>query len=138
MSVNAEKLVEIRQKMKARIAELNGEIDGIEEEMKLIESAILDICKEQGTDGFKTKFGTVSRRISERYWSDDWVATGRYILEHGELGLLEQRIHQGNMKKWIAAHPDDFPPALNVDRKYTVTITKPRTKGDTDRSDIDE
>jgi len=33
------------------------------------------------------------------------------------------------MKEWIETHRDDFPPALNIDRSYTVSIRKNRKTG---------
>lgn len=131
MISNVGELVRVRQNMKAKIAELKVESDAVEVEMKLIESELLEACKEQNVNTFVTEYGTVSRVVRERYWTSDWEAMHNYILEHGELGLLEQRIQQSNMRAWLDAHKHDHPPGMNISREYTVSIRKPTKKQDT-------
>jgi hypothetical protein len=82
--------------------------------------------KEKGVESSRTKYGTVTRGVTERYWTGDWIALHQYIADHGALELLEKRVSQTNMKEWILTHPDDFPPGLNLSREYTIKITKPR------------
>lgn len=134
MITNVDELVRVRQKMKAKVAELDREIGAIEVETKLIESELLEMCKELGVDSFKTEHGTVSRVIRERYWTNDWSVLHEYILEHGALELLEKRVQQTNMRSWIETHPTDHPPGLNIDREYVISIRKPTKK----RSTTDE
>lgn len=132
MTVTIEQLVTIDRKMNDKLAELQNQIDEIEEQRKQVRSVILDMMKEQGVDSVRTKAGTVTRGIKERYWTNDWPVLQPYILEHGAIELLEKRIHQTNMKEWIDKHPNDYPPGLNLDREYTISIRKPRK---TERSD---
>jgi len=46
------------------------------------------------------------------------------IANTGELGLLERRIHQGNMKEWLQENPDKVPIGLNVDSRYDITVRR--------------
>lgn len=121
-----ERLVQIRQKMKAKIALLEGEIKEIEADCSTVDQELLDMCKELGVNSFSTNFGTAVRSVRENYQTTDWAVLHAYILEHQAVGLLERRIAQKNMKDWIAAHPTDHPPALNLNRAYIMTITKPK------------
>ena len=123
-----DKLVAIHRKMDAKMAELQSQIDEIETQRTDVRKTILEMMKDQGIESARTEFGTVSKTIKERFWSSDWPALHQYIIENGAVGLLQQRIHETNMREWIAAHPNDFPPSLNIDREYTLSIRKPTKK----------
>lgn len=128
MAVTIDKLVAIHRKMEAAMAEYQTKIDEIEEQRQEVRNTILEMMKEQKLESVRTDHGTVTKGVKDRYWSNDWAALSQYIVEHGAIGLLQQRIHETNMREWIAAHPNDFPPSLNVDREYGITIRKPTTK----------
>lgn len=124
-------LVSIDRKMTAKMSELQKQLDDIESDRETVRSTIADLMKEQGVESLRTKHGTVSRTLKERYWATDWTVFNQYVLEHGAIDLLEKRVHQTNMREWIETHRDDFPPALNIERSYTISVRKP-TKGASD------
>jgi hypothetical protein len=128
MAVTIDKLVAIHRKMETAMAEYQAKIDEIEEQRQEVRNTILEIMKEQKLESVRTDHGTVTKGVKDRYWSNDWSALHQYIIEHGAVGLLQQRIHETNMRDWIAAHPNDFPPSLNIDREFGITIRKPSTK----------
>lgn len=128
MGVTIDELVAVHRKMEAALAEHQSKIDAIEEQRQEVRNLILEMMKEQKLESVRTDSGTVTKGIKERYWSNDWPALHQYIIDHGAVGLLQQRIHESNMREWIAAHPNDFPPSLNIDREYGITIRKPTTK----------
>jgi len=124
-------LVAVDRKMTAKMSELQKQLDDVESDRETVRNTIAEMMKEQGVESLRTKHGTVSRTLKERYWATDWTVLYQYILEHGAVELLEKRVHQTNMKEWIETHRDDFPPALNIDRTYTISVRKP-TKGSGD------
>lgn len=124
--VTIDQLIVVDRKMNDALAELQTKMDEIEEQRKAVRQTILDIMQEQGVSSVSTSHGTVSRSIKDRFWTNDWAVLHQYILEHGAIDLLEKRVHQTNIKEWIETHPDDYPPGLNVDREYSITIRKPR------------
>lgn len=126
--VTLDHLVAVDRKMTAKMSELQKQLDAIESDRETVRTTIADMMREQGVESVRTKHGTVSRTLKERYWATDWAVLYQYILEHGAVELLEKRVHQTNMKEWIETHRDDFPPALNIDRSYTISVRKP-TKG---------
>jgi hypothetical protein len=128
MGVTIDELVAVHRKMEIALAEHQAKIDAIEEQRQEVRNAILEMMKEQKLESVRTDSGTVTKGIKERYWSNDWPALHQYIIDNGAVGLLQQRIHETNMREWIAAHPNDFPPSLNIDREYGITIRKPSTK----------
>lgn len=106
---------------KAEIAELKAQQD-------LVSDALLALCNEQNLDSIRTPAGTVTRTVNTRYWTNDWASMHEFIKEHDALYLLEQRIHNGNMKQFLEDNPDDLPVGLNADTKYVIRVRKPMSK----------
>ena len=96
----------------------------LEEQMDLISSQILEICKETGADSIRTKFGTASRTVKSRYWTNNWEEFYKFMMTHEAPDLLEKRIHQTNMKQFLEENPEVLPAGLNVDSQYTITVRR--------------
>ena len=126
MSITIDGLVAIDQKMGVALKKLEDEVTDIETQREEVRDAIMKLMNEQEVESVRTAHGTVTRTIRERYWTGDWTALHQYILDNGALGLLEKRVQHTNMKEWVAEHPDDYPPGLNIDRAYTLSIRKPK------------
>lgn len=118
---------------------LRGEIQAAEEAHKeaiaklrepfdALAAQLLERCNEQSADSIRTPAGTVSRRTSSRYWASDWESMYDFILENDAPFLLEQRIHNGNMKKFLEENPDLMPIGLQADHKYVVQVRRPTNK----------
>jgi len=125
MAVTIDQLVAVHRKMDDALSELQGKMDAIEVQRLEVRALILEIMKEQKLETARTENGTVSKVIKERYWTGDWSALHQYIIDHGAVDLLEKRVQQTNMREWIATHPNDYPPSLNIDREYSISIRKP-------------
>lgn len=128
MEIKADKLVKtyvkIRDKRKELVDQYEKEDNNLKEALELIESELLEMCKETGADSLRTEFGTVTRRVAKRYWTNDWHSFHEFLKEHGALELLEKRIAQTNMSAFLEENPDLLPPGLNVDSRYTVTVRR--------------
>jgi len=98
-----------------------------QEQLEIISARILNICNEQEADSIKTKAGTVTRRVTTRYWTSDWDSMYQFIQEHDAPFLLEKRIHGGNMKEFLQENPDVLPMGLQVDSKYTVVVRRSKS-----------
>lgn len=126
--ISAEKLVAAYVKMRDRRSELLREYEAedgaIKDQMEMVESKLLDLCKTVGADSLKTKHGTVIRSVKTRYWTSDWESMHKFILEHQMPELLEKRVSQSTMKQLLDENPDMMPPGMNVDSKYAVTIRR--------------
>jgi hypothetical protein len=112
---------ELERETETKVAELDAQLD-------TIESKLLSICDEQGVEGLKTQAGTASRRIKAKYWTNDWESFYDFIAEHDAFALLEKRVHQTNMKTFLEENPGTSPVGLNVDREYTIVVTRSKTK----------
>jgi hypothetical protein len=100
----------------------------LKEQMDLVSAKLLELCNAQNVDSLRTKEGTVSRRTATRYWTSDWESMYRFIKDHDAMHLLEQRIHNGNMRTYLEENPDVLPVALNADTKYVISVRKPTEK----------
>lgn len=105
-----------------------AELKKLEAQFEVVGNYLLDFCNSQNLDSVKTAAGTISRRITSRYWTSDWDSLRRVIKEHDAFDLLEKRIHNGNMKQFLEENPEAFPPGLQADSKYTVQVRKPNSK----------
>jgi predicted secreted Zn-dependent protease len=103
-------------------------ITGLRVQQDLLSAALLDLCNEQNLDSIRTPAGTVTRTVSTRYWTNDWESTYEFIKEHDAMYLLEQRIHNGNMRQFLEDNPDELPVGLQADTKYVVRVRKPTAK----------
>jgi phage host-nuclease inhibitor protein Gam len=126
--MDATKLVSVYIKMRdakdALTREYEAKINEVKEQMETIEQALLDICKETGQDGGRTAYGSFTRTVKTRYWTNDWSSMYRFIKEQDAIQLLEQRVHQGNMKQFLAENPGLLPEGLNTDSKYSITVRR--------------
>lgn len=128
MAIDADKLVSVYIKMRDERDRLTREFEeksaALKEQMDTIERALLELCKANGQDGGKTKHGTFTRTVKTRYWTNDWSSMHRFIREHDALELMEQRIHQTNMKQFLTENPTLLPEGLNVDSRYAITVRR--------------
>ena len=126
--MTADKLARVYVKIRDARVELKNDFDKKDAELKAdldtIASQLLEICKQTNADTLKTSGGTVMRTVKTRYWTSDWEAMYDLIANTGELGLLEQRIHQGNMKEYLKDNPEKLPIGLNVDSRYDVIVRR--------------
>ena len=96
----------------------------LENQLKLIESEMLEICKAVDASSIKTNAGTVIRSVKSRYWTNDWDSMYSFIEKHRAFALLEKRLHQTHMKQFLEENPDSHPAGLNVEREFTVVVRR--------------
>lgn len=127
-SIPLDKLTEIYIKMRDRRnaakREFEAQDKAIEEQMGMIESQMLEICKQNNANSIRTEHGTIIRQVKSRYWTNDWDSMYRFIKEHDAYGLLEKRLHQTHMKEFLSENPDKLPMGLNTESEYTITVRR--------------
>lgn len=126
--VTADKLVKAYIRLRTERQQLLNTFEEQDRDLKaqqeMISDALLEWCKETGADSIKTPHGTVSKRVSTRYWTNDWGSMYEFIKENDAFQLMEQRVHQTNMKNFLEEHPDKCPMGLNSDSRYTISVKK--------------
>ena len=127
-SVDMDKLAAVYIKIRDKRAVAKKEFDerdkGLEEQMQIVADEMLEACKRIGADSIKTPHGTIIRSVKSRYWTNDWDSMYSFIEGQGAFGLLEKRLHQTNMKDFLAENPDLLPMGLNVESEYTVVVRR--------------
>lgn len=120
--------LKIRNAIEAKEEQHKAEIQELKDQFEVVGNKLLEICNEQNMDSIRTPVGTVTRRVSSRYWTSDWDSMYQFIQENDAPFLLEQRIHNTNMRQFLEDNPDKFPAGLQNERKYAVQVRKPTAK----------
>ena len=130
--IKADELVLAYRKIRDAIQEKEDahkqEIATLRIQQDLISDALLALCNDQNLDSIRTSQGTVTRSTTTRYWTSDWESMYDFIKEQDAPFLLEQRIHNGNMRQFLEENPDKLPVGLNADTKYVIRVRKPTSK----------
>ena len=126
MEVTADKLIKSFLNLKAKRKQLEEQFKSEDSELaaqqEMIQEKLADLCEEIGVDSLKTPYGSASKSIKTRYWTQDWGSMYEFIKEHDAMFLLEQRLHQTNLKNFLAEHPDTHPMGLNSDSRYVINV----------------
>jgi hypothetical protein len=126
-----DKLTAVYLKMRDKRDDMRREAETrekeLEEQMNIIETEMLEICKQMNADSVRTPHGTIIRSVKSRYWTNDWDSMYQFIKEHDAFGLLEKRLHQTHLKEFLSENPDTFPVGVNVESSYSVVVR--RSKG---------
>lgn len=119
--------IKIRDARTTLKAEFTMQDSVLQEQMDLLETNMLDACKDLNASSIKTPHGTIIRSVKSRYWTNDWDSMYTFIKEQSAFGLLEKRLHQTNMKEFLVENPDLLPMGLNVESEYTVVVRRNKT-----------
>jgi hypothetical protein len=129
---SVEEMVAAYRKIREAISEKEeahkADVSGLREQLDIVSDALLGVCNSLQADSLRTAAGTVSRRVNTRYWTTDWERMYEFIRENDVPFLLEQRIHNGNMKQFLDENPDSLPIGLQADRKFVIQVRKPTGK----------
>ena len=124
-----DRLVKIHSKIKQQIEALTKEYDTKVEALKAqqdeVRFAIKDQMKALGLKSVNTSFGTVTLSTKTRYNTQDWDSFKKFILENEVVDLLEKRIAQTNMARYLEENPGSLPPGLNSVTEFEIRVTKP-------------
>lgn len=120
--------IKIRDAREELARKYDEEDNVLKQQQNTIKSELLRRCKELNVDSLRTQYGTAVRKVQTRYWTSDWESMYNFIKENDALNLLEQRVHQTNMKTFLSEHPELRPPGLNADCEYVITIYPAKKK----------
>lgn len=116
--------IKIRDARKELSEQFEKQDSELKESLETIEAQLLEACKAIGADSIRTPYGTLSRTVKKRYWTNDWHSFYTFLKEHDALELLEKRVAQTNMSTFLEENPDLHPPGLNVDSRYSVVVRR--------------
>tara|TARA_R100001510_G_scaffold57687_1_gene66861 strand:+ start:5054 stop:5461 length:408 start_codon:yes stop_codon:yes gene_type:complete len=123
-----EKLVKtyiiIRDEKNKLAREYDAKDKELANDLASIEQRLLNSCNEIGADSMRTEFGTVIKSTKESFICGDWDNFKKW--EGFEVDLLQQRLHQGNLKEFLTNREDEgLPPGISSMREFKITIRKP-------------
>jgi hypothetical protein len=126
--VSVEKLTKVYIKIRDKRAEIKAQFEKedekLEKQLTDIKRALLDYCKSQGVESVRTPAGIFYRSLKTRYWTNDWEAMNKFILDRAIPEFYEKRLNQTSVKQYLEENPDVLPPGLNVDNEYVITVRK--------------
>jgi hypothetical protein len=112
-----------RERIEAEWAVKDKELKG---ELDVLAQTFMTHCNESNAKSIRTDYGTVMRKLSERYTVSDGTAFRKFVMDNEMPELLEARIAQANFKEFIAGRKaDGLPPGVNVMREFTIVVRKP-------------
>ena len=116
--------IKLRQKREVLSQQFKDDDAVLEKEMAEIETQLLDTLNASNSNSMSTNSAVIIRTVRKRYMPSNWPAVYELIKKHDAYGLLEKRVHNGNMKDFLEEHPDEYPAGLNVDSRYAVTVRR--------------
>lgn len=126
--ISTEKVVATYIKVRDAIAAMEQrhkeEKRNLTEQLEVLEQELLSRVEQAGGNISIPNVGRVARRVSRNYWTNDWESFYKVVKEHDAFHLLHQRISNKAMQEFLNEHPDLMPEGLNVDSRYTVTVTR--------------
>lgn len=124
-----DKLAKIRRKIRAEMERRTKEFDDaqaqLQKQLDMVDAELRDRLKELGSTSVKTEYGTVIMSVKTRYTTQDWDSFKQFVMQNDALDLMEKRIAQLNMKRFLEENPGLVPPGLNSDSEYVISVRKP-------------
>ena len=106
-----------KKKFEAEAAELEAKLDAIATELK-------SRAQEQGVDGFKTDYGTVSLVETMKTACADWGAFGEFLKDHDPLEFMEKRISSTAVKTYMKDHEGMLPPGVSIFKEVEARVRR--------------
>jgi len=124
-----DKLAKVYRKIRDHIQTITKahetEVAALKAQQDEIANAMREQMKALGVKSVRTEHGTVTMSMKTRYMSQDWDAFKTFMVENNALDLVERRISQLNMAKFLEENPDNIPPGLSSESEYAITVKKP-------------
>lgn len=124
MDVLCKTYVIIREHKKKIVAAHEAEVAKLDEQLDLLASTMKDTLVATGGTSLKTPYGTVYAQTKTRFFPMDWGVFTSWVLQNQAVDLLEKRVAQGNMQKWLDENPTNPPPGIQAQSEMTVTVRK--------------
>lgn len=128
-SVPMDKLAKVYRKMAAKIQQLTREyeteVEAIKAQQDVVKIALKDQMLKLGVKSVRTDQGTVVLSTVTNYNTQDWDSFKEFMKQYDALDLVQQRISQLNMKRFLEENPGVVPPGLNSMTEYGISVRKP-------------
>jgi hypothetical protein len=124
-----DKLAKVYRKMATKIQQLTREyetqVEAIKAQQDVVKIALKDQMLKLGVKSVRTDQGTVVLSTVTNYNTQDWDSFKEFMKQYDALDLVQQRISQLNMKRFLEENPGVVPPGLNSMTEYGISVRKP-------------
>jgi N-acetyl-gamma-glutamylphosphate reductase len=128
-SVPMDKLAKVYRRMAAKIQQLTREyetqVEAIKAQQDVVKIALKDQMLKLGVKSVRTDQGTVVLSTTTNYNTQDWDSFKEFMKQYDALDLVQQRISQLNMRRFLEENPGVVPPGLNSMTEYGISVRKP-------------
>jgi PHD/YefM family antitoxin component YafN of YafNO toxin-antitoxin module len=116
--------IRLRDERDALSAKHKDEAALLEEQLAAGEAFLTEKLKEMGAESFKVPAGTVFTSTQARSAIPDKAAFSAWVLQTGEIDLLQSRLSNTNLEKWIETHDGALPPGVTFSRERVVRVRR--------------
>ena len=117
-------IVAIRDEITKINKEADKKVKGLEREKEALEKYCDQKLESAGAETVKTASGTIMRQEKIRFTTEDWERMYQFIEDNDAFELLEKRIHQTNMRRFLEDNPDKEPKGLNAFRETKIIVRR--------------
>lgn len=114
----------LRTDLEAMVDRHKAEAAPLKEQLEKAEGAIQAYLNANGMDGFKANGATVYTEKVMRANIGDKSALNQFIMESGDVELLQTRLSTTVLKEWMAGHDGQVPPGVQVQYERAVRVRK--------------
>tara|TARA_R110000796_G_scaffold74558_1_gene167700 strand:- start:96 stop:488 length:393 start_codon:yes stop_codon:yes gene_type:complete len=116
--------IKIRTERSALSAKFKTEDDKLVRQQDILKRALLDYCEDHGLESVRTSAGLFFRSSKTKYWTSDWEAMHKFIMEHNVPEFLDKRLNVTNIKQFLEENPNTVPDGLNIDKEFVISVRK--------------
>jgi len=116
--------IKIRTERSALSAKFKTEDDKLVRQQDILKRALLDYCENHGLESVRTSAGLFFRSSKTKYWTSDWEAMHKFIMEHNVPEFLDKRLNTTNIKQFLEENPNTIPDGLKIDKEFVISVRK--------------
>ena len=116
--------IKIRTERSALSAKFKTEDDKLVRQQDILKRALLDYCENHGLESVRTSAGLFFRSSKTKYWTSDWEAMHKFIMEHNVPEFLDKRLNVTNIKQFLEENPNTVPDGLKIDKEFVISVRK--------------
>lgn len=120
--------IELRTDLERLTKAYEVEAKVIQDQMEEITNRLSHLCEETGATSIKTEFGTIIRSKQVRFSTTDWGSFHDMVVRFNAPYLLQKRIMDSALREFLEEHPEAYPPGLNTDNRYVISVRRPTKK----------
>ena len=118
-----DRMLEIRERRGLIKKEFEAKDKALREMYTKGENWLLKHMQDTGHKSFKVEGATVFTKTNHRYSFGDWGSFATWMIEHGEIDLLQHRVAATNMDTFLK-ESGELPPGIKQDPVVSVNIRK--------------